>query len=115
MSKEDALALITEEYGTLQNPEFNYINGSLGLTAPRQQLAAKNYHAPSYNLYPELYGISQAQMKAINDYGLVGYVERGGKLPSSLFIDAYHQHVKTFFARKKSNIWQYFFRLSQKI
>jgi len=46
MSQENALALITEEYGTLQNPEFDYIDGSLGLTAPRQQLAAKTYHAP---------------------------------------------------------------------
>ena len=31
-------------------------------------------------------------------------VERGGKLPSSAFIDAYHQHVKTFFARNKSTL-----------
>ena len=104
MSKENALALITEEYGTLQNPEFDHLDGSLGLTTPRQQLTAKTYHAPSYKLDPELYGISQAQMKAINDYGLVGYVERGGKLPSPAFIDAYHQHVKTFFARNKSTL-----------
>jgi hypothetical protein len=43
-------------------------------------------------------------MKAINDYGLLGYVERGGELPSSAFIDAYHQHLKTFFARNKSTL-----------
>ena len=104
MSKENALALITKEYGTLQNPKFDYIDESFGLTAPRQQLAAKTYHAPSYKLEPELYGISQAQMKAINEYGLVGYVERGGQLPSSKFIDAYHQHVKTFYARNKSTL-----------
>jgi hypothetical protein len=104
LSKENALALITEEYGTLEDPKFDYIDRSLGLTAPRQQLAAKTYHAPSYKLYPELYGISQAQTKAINDYGLVGYVERGGKLPSSAFVGAYHQHVKTFFARNRSTL-----------
>ena len=50
---------------------------------------------------PELYGINQAQIKAINDYGLVGYVQRGGELPSSDFIDAYYQHLKTFYARNK--------------
>jgi len=77
MSRENALALITEEYATLQNPEFDSIDESLGLTAPRQQLAGKTYHAPSYKLEPELYGISQAQMQAIKDHGLVGYVEGG--------------------------------------
>jgi len=104
MSKDDALALITEEYGTLPNPKFDFIDESLGLTATRQQLAAKTYHAPSYKLEPELYGTSQGQMKAINDYGLVGYVQRGGKLPSSAFIDAYHQHVKTSYARNKHTL-----------
>ena len=43
-------------------------------------------------------------MKIINDYGLVGYVQRGGELPSSDFIDAYHQHIKTFYARNKSTL-----------
>jgi hypothetical protein len=84
-----------------KTPKFNYIDESIGLTAPRQQLAAKIFHALSYKLDPELYDISQTQIKAINDYGLVGYVERGGRLPPSVFIDAYHQHVKTFFARNK--------------
>ena len=55
-------------------------------------------------MYPELYGINQAQIKAINDYGLVGYVQRGGELPSSDFIDTYHQHLKTFYARNKSTL-----------
>jgi len=104
LRKENALARITEEYGTLEHPKFDYIDGSLGLTVTHQQLAAKTYHAPSYNLEPELYGISKVQMKAINDYGLVGYVQRGDKLPSSDFIDAYHQHVKTFYARNKSTL-----------
>ena len=104
LSKENALARITEEYGTLEYPKFDYIDGSLGLCATRQQLAAKTYHAPSYKLYPELYGISQAQIKAIDDYGLLGYVQRGGEFPSSDFIDAYHQHIKTFYARNKSNL-----------
>jgi hypothetical protein len=104
LSRENALARITEEYGTLEYPKFDYIDGSLGLSATHQQLAAKTYHAPSYKLYPELYGISQAQMKAINDQGLVGYVQRGGELPSSDFIDAYHQHIKTFYARNKSTL-----------
>jgi hypothetical protein len=104
LSQENALARITEEYGTLEYPKFDYIDGSLGLSATHQQLAAKTYHAPSYKLYPELYGISQAQMKAINDYGLVGYVQRGGELPSSNFIDAFHHHIKTFYARNKSNL-----------
>jgi len=72
LTKENALARITEEYGTLEHPKFDYIDGSLGLTVTHQQLVAKTYHAPSYNLEPELYGISKAQMKAINDYGLVG-------------------------------------------
>jgi hypothetical protein len=104
LSQENALARITEEYGTLEDPKFDYIDGSLGLSATHQQLAAKTYHAPSYKLYPELYDISQAQMKAIDDYGLVGYVKRGGELPSSDFIDAYHQHIKTFYARNKSTL-----------
>ena len=104
LSQEKALARITEEYGTLEYPKFDYIDGSLGLSATHQQLAAKTYHAPSYKLYPELYGISQAQMKAINDYGLVGYVQRGGELPSSNFINAFHHHIKTFYARNKSNL-----------
>ena len=104
LSQENALARITENYGTLEYPKFDYIDGSLGLSATHQQLAAKTYHAPSYKLYPELYGISQAQMKAINDYGLVVYVQRGGLLPSSDFIDAYHQHIKTFYARNKSTL-----------
>lgn len=104
LSQEDALAQITRQYGTREYPQFDYIDGSLGLSVTHQQLAAKIYHAPSYKLYPELYGINQAQIKAINDYGLVGYVQRGGELPSSDFIDAYHQHLKTFYARNKSNL-----------
>jgi hypothetical protein len=104
MSRENALVRITEEYGTLQNPKFDSIDKSLNLTARRQQLAAKSYHVPSYKLEPELYDISQAQLQAINDYDLVEYVERGGQLPSSKFINAYHQHVKTFFARNKSTL-----------
>ena len=43
-------------------------------------------------------------MKARDDYGLVGYVKRGGELPSSDFIDAYHQHIKTCYARNKSTL-----------
>ena len=41
---------------------------------------------------------------AINQYGLVEYVERRGQLPSLEFIAAYHQHVKTFFARNKPTL-----------
>ena len=104
MSHEDALDIVTEEYGTLENPKFDYIDESLGLAVPRQQLAAKTYHAPSYKLEPELYGISHAEMKAIRDHGLVGYVERGGKLPSSDFTSAFHENLKTFFARNKNTI-----------
>ncbi len=104
LSKENALARITEEYGTLEHPKFDYIDGSLGLTVTHQQLATKPYHAPSYNLEPELYGISKAQMKAINDYGLVGYVQGGGQLPSSVFIYAYHQLVKNFYERNNSTL-----------
>ena len=33
LSKENALARITEEYGTLEYPKFDYIDGSLGLSA----------------------------------------------------------------------------------
>jgi hypothetical protein len=104
LSKENTLARITKEYGTLEYPKFDSIDGSLGLTAPHQQLAAKTYQAPSYNLEPELYGITKDDMKALNDYGLIGYVQRGGKLPSSDFIDAYYQHLKTFYARNKSTL-----------
>ena len=104
LSQEDALAQITKQYGTREYPQFDYIDGSLGLSVTYQQLTAKIYHAPSYKLYPELYGINQAQIKAINDYGLVGYVQRGGELPSSDFIDTYHQHLKTFYARNKSTL-----------
>ena len=43
-------------------------------------------------------------MKAINDYGLVGYVQRVGLLPSLDFIYAYHQHVKSFYERNKSTL-----------
>jgi hypothetical protein len=60
LSKESTLALISEKYGTLECPKFDYIDGSLGLTASQQQLAAKTYHAPLSKVYPELYGISQA-------------------------------------------------------
>jgi hypothetical protein len=67
MSDEDAIARITKKYGTLQNPKFDSIDESLGLAVPRQQLAAKTYHASLYKLEPELYDISQAQMRAIND------------------------------------------------
>ncbi len=48
--------------------------------------------------------LAKPQIKAINDYGLVGYVQRGGELPSSDFIDAYHQHIKTFYTRNKSTL-----------
>ena len=71
LSKEDALAQIIKQYGTREYPQFDYIDGSLGLSVTHQQLAAKIYHAPSYKLYPELYGINQAQIKAIDDYGQV--------------------------------------------
>ena len=46
--------------------------------------------------------MDQAQIQAINDYGLVE--QRGGELPSSDFIDAYHQHLKTFYVRNKSTL-----------
>jgi len=62
LSKENALARITEKYGTLEDPKFDYIDGSLGLSATHQQLAAKTYHAPSYKLYPELYDINQPSL-----------------------------------------------------
>ena len=65
MSKKNELSLITKEYGTLENPAFDYMDASLGLTVTRQQLPAKTYHSPSYKIAPELYDISQAQMKAI--------------------------------------------------
>jgi len=45
LRKENALARITEEYGTLEHPKFDSIDGSLGLTVTHQQLAAKTYHA----------------------------------------------------------------------
>jgi len=43
-------------------------------------------------------------MKAIDDYDLAGYVERGGELPFPDFIDAYHQHIITFYVRNKSTL-----------
>ena len=43
-------------------------------------------------------------MKTINYYGLLGLLQRVGKLPPSAFIDAYHQHVTTFFERNKSTL-----------
>lgn len=45
LSQENALARITEEYGTLEDPKFDYIDISLDLSATYQQLAAKPYHA----------------------------------------------------------------------
>ena len=47
LSQENALARIIEEYSTLKYSKFNYIEGSLGLSATHQQLADKIYHAPS--------------------------------------------------------------------
>ena len=47
LSKENALARIIEEYGTLEYPKFDYIDKLLGLSATHQKLAAKIYHAPS--------------------------------------------------------------------
>ena len=72
--------------------------------SPHQQLAVKVYYSPSYNLQPELYGISKDQIDAIHQYDIVGYVKRGGQLPSSEFIFAYHQHLKTFYARNKNTL-----------
>ena len=48
--------------------------------------------------------MTQNQMNAINNYGLVGYVECEGELQSSDLIYAYHQHLKTFYAINKSNL-----------
>ena len=43
-------------------------------------------------------------MKAIKAYSLIGYIQCGGTLLSLDFIDAYHQHIKTFYARNKSTL-----------
>ena len=104
MSKEAALDLIIKEYGTLENPDLDYIDERIGLTATRQQLAAKIYHAPSYKVYPPLYGTTKDQMLATDEYGLTRYIENGGVFPSPDLIDAYHQHVKVFYARNKKTI-----------
>jgi len=40
-------------------------------------------------------------MLAIGKNGLVKYVEDGGKLPPSKFIDTFHEHRKTFYVRNK--------------
>jgi hypothetical protein len=71
LSQKNVLARITEKYGTFEYPKFDYIDGSFGLSAPHHQLAAKTYHAPSYKLQLELYGISQGQLKALKKYDLL--------------------------------------------
>lgn len=104
ISEKEALDIIIGQYGTLENPQFDYIDESLGLMSPHQQLAVKVYHAHSYKVLPQLYGITKSQITAIQKYGLIGYVSRGGQLPSSDFIFAYQEHVKTFYSRNKATL-----------
>lgn len=47
--------------------------------------------------------MTTTQLNAINKYGLINYVQRGGKLLSSDFTENYYQVIKTFYTRDKTN------------
>ena len=102
--RSETIRILNERFGSLENPKFEYIDESIGLTANLQQLALKIYHAKSYKVYPELYGMSSEDLEAIIKYGLPGYVDRGGKLPPEEAVSALLEHVKTFYSRNKANI-----------
>lgn len=97
MSSDDANGLIIKQYGT----QSHLIDVSEDLTVTYEQLAKKIYHALSYKVNPELYGMTKDQLKAINNYGLKNYIKCGGELPSEALINTYYQGIKVFYEQNK--------------
>ena len=48
--KTERIAILTERFCSIENPKFEYIDQSIGLTANFQQVALKIYHAKSYGV-----------------------------------------------------------------
>jgi hypothetical protein len=88
MSYDEALNLVKETYsGSMQITEDLKITDWQG--------AKKSYHAKGLGINIEDYGITQKELNKIRDKGgLIGYVQRGEKLPPRELVIAYQTRIK---------------------
>lgn len=94
---------VMKMYGTKTNPKCAYFDKEIGLKAPYQVFVNKAKHGLSYNVNPLLY-YSESDLQILNEYGLVGYVERGCDFPSKAFTDTFFANSQSFYHRYKKNI-----------
>jgi hypothetical protein len=94
---------VMKMYGTKTNPKCACFDKEIGLKAPYQVFVNKAKHGLSYNVNPLLY-YSESDLQILNEYGLVGYVERGCDFPSKAFTDTFFANSQSFYHRYKKNI-----------
>jgi hypothetical protein len=94
---------VMKMYGTKTNPKCGYFDKEISLKGPYQVFVNKVKHALSYNVNPLLY-YSESDLQILNEYGLVGYVERGCAFPSKAFTNTFFANFESFYHRYKKNI-----------
>lgn len=100
----DVRKVLTQNFGSIENPQFEFVDGSLGLIAKDQTFVAKAYHAPEFGLNPEDYGLSKQDLQQIRTLGLPQFLRNGGKLPDRRFVADYREKMQTFYDENKSNL-----------
>ncbi|MGK0448858.1 MAG: hypothetical protein ACJA2M_002659 [Polaribacter sp.] len=88
MSYEESHNLVADTYS-------GYMQITEDLKITDWQGAKKAYHVKGLGINPEDYGITQKELNKIRDKGgLIGYVQRGGKLPPIELVRAYQTRIK---------------------
>lgn len=104
VNHDEVIQQLTDVYGPKTNPKVLSIDNENQLDVGLQTLAHKIYHAGVYNVHPELYGMSESDLKTIEAEGLVAYLEYGVKLPSKELLNAYFQGIKSYYERNKVSL-----------
>ena len=87
MSYDEAYNLVKKTYsGSMQVTENFRITD--------WQAASHIYHGKGFNVNPEDFGITQAELIKIQDEGFIKYVQRGNKLPSIEHVKSYQKSLK---------------------
>ena len=103
MTDKEANAILTDAYGSLENPKTEMVDTSLGLCMDRQKAAEKPYHGGTYGVDPLKNGMTKDQVNAIQKRGLKNYIQCGGELPPKEFVDKYINGIKSFYNENKEN------------
>lgn len=107
LTKDEALNLIIERCGTLENPSFDFIDATYGFKTTDQTLLTKVHKAKSFNTVPELYGISKGEAVYLQKNGLVPYVQKYHKLPPVPYRNCLFENVKSFYNINKHTVNNY--------